>query len=366
MKSPAEADYLARALEVAIHLAVIAFIVLGAFWMFSPFVMVVLWAIVLAVTFYPLYGAIRNVVGGRRKLAGTFFIVLSLAVVLVPVGLLTSSLVDAVVVARQQAEAGTLVIPAPTDEVKDWPVIGERVYEIWQNASVDLQNTAQKFQPQIRSLARKIMSGAGDLAGALGQTVLAIIIAGVLMINADASARAARSIATKLGGDRGPPMLDLSVATIRSVVKGVVLVALIQALLAAAGLAMARVPFVGLWALLVMMLAVVQLPPILILGPIIPWVFAHNESIWVSVLFTVWSVVVSASDPFFKMLLLGRGLAVPMLIVLAGAIGGMIRAGMIGFFVGPVLLAIFYQLFTAWLRQDGPDDADPAVTGSSS
>jgi predicted PurR-regulated permease PerM len=128
---------------------------------------------------------------------------------------------------------------------------------------------------------------------------------------------------------------------------------------------MARVPFVGLWALLVMMLAVVQLPPILILGPIIPWVFAHNESIWVSVFFTVWSVVVSASDPFFKMLLLGRGLAVPMLIILAGAIGGMIRAGMIGFFVGPVLLAIFYQLFTAWLRQDGPD-AGPAVTGSSS
>jgi len=113
MKSPAEADYLARALEVAIHLSVIAFIVLGAFWMFSPVVMVMLWAIVLAVTFYPLYRAIRKAVGGRPKLAGAFFIVLSLAVVLVPVGLLTSSLLDAAVTARQQAEAGTLVIPVP-------------------------------------------------------------------------------------------------------------------------------------------------------------------------------------------------------------------------------------------------------------
>jgi predicted PurR-regulated permease PerM len=189
------------------------------------------------------------------------------------------------------------------------------------------------------------MSGVADLAGALGQTVLAIIIAGVLMINAEAGAPAAQSIATKLGGDRGPPMLDLSVATIRSVVKGVVLVALIQALLAAAGLAIARVRFVGLWALWVMTLAVVQLPPILILGPIIPWVFAHNASVWVAGFFTLWSVVVSSSDPLFKMLLLGRGLAVPILVILAGAIGAMLRAGMIGFFVGPVLLAIFYQLF---------------------
>ena len=365
MNSPAEKDYRARALEIAIHLAVIAIVLLGAFWMFSPFVMVVLWAIVLAVTFYPLFGTIRTVVGGRRKLAGSIFIVLSLAVILVPVGLLTSSLLEAAMAARKQAEAGTLVIPPPTDQVREWPVIGQRVYEIWQSASDDLRTTAETFQPQIRNVARKIISAVGDLAGGLGQTVLALIIAGVLMMNAEAGARAARSIASKLGGQRGPPMVDLSVATIGSVVKGVILVALIQTLLAAGGLAIARVPFVGLWALLVMMLAVMQLPPILILGPIIPWVFAHNDSTLVGVLFTVWSVLVSSSDPLLKMGLLGRGLGVPMLVILAGAIGGMIRAGMIGFFVGPVLLAIFYQLFTDWVREDTPG-ADPAVLPGSS
>ena len=209
----------------------IAVIVLGAFWLFSPFVMVVLWAVVLAVTFHPLVGAIQKVVGGRRKLAGTIFIVLSLALILVPVGLLTSSLLEAAMAARKQAEAGTLVTSPPTDQVREWPVIGEQVYEVRQNASVDLQNTAQEFQPQIRNVARKIVSGVGDLAGGLGQTVLALIIAGVLMMNADAGARTAGSIASKLGGDRGPPMVERSVATIRSVVKGVILVALIQALL---------------------------------------------------------------------------------------------------------------------------------------
>ena len=360
-----EKDYLARALDIAIHLSVIAVIVLGAFWMFSPFVMVVLWAIVLAVTFQPLFGTIRKVVGGRRKLAGTIFIVLSLAVILVPAGLLTSSLLEAAMAARKQAEAGTLVIPPPTDEVREWPVIGERVYEIWQNTSDDLRITAEEFQPEIRNVAQKIISAVGDLAGGLGQTVLALIIAGVLMMNAEAGARAAGSIASKLGGERGPPMVDLSVATIRSVVKGVILVALIQALLAAGGLAVARVPFVGLWAVLVMILAVVQLPPLLILGPIIPWVFAHNDSTLVCVFFVLWSVLVSSSDPLLKMGLLGRGVGVPMLVILAGAIGGMIRASMIGFFVGPVLVAIFYQLFTEWVREDTPR-ADPGVLSGSS
>ena len=172
------------------------------------------------------------------------------------------------------------------------------------------------------------------------------------MMNSREGSDAARRIARKLGGEKGPSMVDLSVATVRNVVKGVVLVALIQGLLAAAGLAIAGVPYVGLWALVVTMLAVAQLPPLLMLGPIIPWVFAHNDSTLIAVFFTVWSVLVSFSDPFLKMLLLGRGVGVPMLVILIGAIGGMLRAGMTGFFVGPVILAIFYHLFTVWVRGD--------------
>jgi predicted PurR-regulated permease PerM len=365
MTAPAERDYLSRALEITIHLAVIAIIVFGAFWIFSPFVMVVLWAIILAITFDPLCRKIEKVVGGRPKVAGTIFIVVSLAVILVPVGLLTSSLLDAALETRKQAEAGMLVIPPPTEKVRDWPLIGEQVYEIWQKASVNLEDTAQTLEPQIRNLARRIIAGVSELGGALVQTILAIIIAGVLTMNAERGAQTARRVASRLGGEKGPPMVDLSVATIRNVVKGVVLVALIQASLAAAGLAIASVPFLGLWALLVMMLAVMQLPPLLILGPIIPWVFAHNDSTLVAVFFTIWSVLVSFSDPLLKMLLLGRGVAVPMLVILAGAIGGMLRAGMVGFFVGPVFLAIFYQLFAAWMRQD-KSGADAAVLPKSS
>jgi len=147
-------------------------------------------------------------------------------------------------------------------------------------------------------------------------------------------------------------MVDLTVSTIRSVVKGVVLVAMIQGLLAAVGLVIAGVPGAGLWALLTMMLAVMQLPPLIVLVPIVIWVFANNDSTAIAVFFAIWSILVSASDGFLKPLLLGRGVKVPMVVVLVGAIGGLLRAGVIGLFVGPVVLAIFYQLFGAWIRED--------------
>lgn len=340
-----------RALETAIQLASVAVIVLFAFWTFAPFAMVVIWAAVIAITFNSVFGLLKKGVGGSGKLAMAIFVVLLLAVVIVPVGWLADSFLDAGRDLRAQAEAGTLVVPPPTEKVKDWPVIGDRTYDLWQSASVNLQATAQKMEPQLRAIARKIASSVGSVTRSLVQTVLAILIAGILLMNAEAIAGGARRIARRLGGAQGEELAVLAVATVRSVVKGVVLVALIQGGLAAAGLALAGVPFVGLWALAVTILAVAQLPPLLVLGPIIPWVFAHQDSTAIAIVYTVWSVLVSGSDPFLKMMLLGRGMNVPMPVILIGAIGGMLRAGMVGLFVGPVVLAIFHQLFVAWLQQ---------------
>ncbi|MEJ2721637.1 MAG: AI-2E family transporter, partial [bacterium] len=105
-----------------------------------------------------------------------------------------------------------------------------------------------------------------------------------------------------------------------------------------------------------LIIAVMQLPPILILGPIIPWVFANNDSTAVAVFYTIWSLVVSGSDGVLKPLLLGRGVKIPMPVILVGAIGGMLRAGVVGLFIGPVVLGVFYQLFVAWIREDEPTD----------
>jgi len=272
--------------------------------------------------------------------------------------MLTDSLLDATVRIVKEAQAGTLVVPPPTESVKEWPLIGEKAHALWYGASVDLQGTMDKLQPQIKNLGESIIGAVAGLGGALIVTIFALIIAGILMMTSHNGARVSHAIAKRLAGDEGPAMVDMTVGTIRSVVKGVILVALIQGILSAVGLAIAKVPGVGLWALLVVIVAVIQLPPILILGPIIPWVFANGDSTPIAIFFAIWSMVVSGIDGFLKPMFLGRGVKVPMLVILIGAIGGMLQSGVIGLFIGPVFLAIAYTLFMAWVRDDAETAAE--------
>jgi predicted PurR-regulated permease PerM len=352
MNMPTERDYLGKALDIAIRLTVIGFIVLAALRYFSPFLVVFIWGMIIAIALYPVFDKFKNVLGGRNRLAGSIFIVLALAALLVPTFLLGDSLLDGTVRIVQQAEEGTLEIPPPTEKVRDWPFIGEKAHALWQSAHVDLGGTIEKLQPQIGKLGEAVVSAVAGLGGTLVQSIFSLIIAGILMMTAEGGDRTAKRIAVRMAGNEGPEIVDLATGTVRSVVKGVILVALTQALLAAIGLAIASVPAVGLWALLVMIVAVIQLPPILILGPIIPWVFANNDSTGIAVFFTIWSLVVSGSDGFLKPIFLGRGVQVPMLVILVGAIGGMLQGGVIGLFVGPVVLGIAYRLFMAWIEED--------------
>ena len=146
-------------------------------------------------------------------------------------------------------------------------------------------------------------------------------------------------------------MTDMSILTIRSVVKGVLGVAVIQTILGAIGLVAIGVPAPGLWAGAILVLAIIQLPPIIILGPIAVWVFSVAEPVPATI-FLVYSMIVSVSDAFLKPMLLGRGVATPMLVILIGAIGGAMTIGIIGLFLGAVVLALGYELLTAWMAPD--------------
>lgn len=352
MTARPERDYLAKALDIAVRLGVIFIILFAAFRIFSPFLAAVLWGVVISVALFPIYAKLRDLLGGRRKLAGGLFIVVTLAAVLVPTFLLGDSLLSATVDLVHKGREGTLDIPPPTDAVRDWPVIGDRVYALWEGAHVDLQATAAKLQPQLHNFSQGVVKFVAGLGGALLMTVFALIIAGILMISAQGAGETSHQIARRLAGGEGPALVELMVGTIRSVVKGVILVALVQGILAAVGLVIAGVPGVGLWALLVVIVAVIQLPPILILGPIAAWVFANNDSTGMSVFFLIWSLAVSGSDSVLKPMFLGRGVEVPMLVILIGAIGGMLQGGVIGLFLGPVFLAVFYKLFQFWVQEE--------------
>jgi predicted PurR-regulated permease PerM len=197
-----------------------------------------------------------------------------------------------------------------------------------------------------------LSKAAGAGIGVL-QFIFSIVIAAVFLAHAEKTKLAMQRFCRRLVAERGDEMLDLSVATIRSVVNGVLGIAAIQALLGGLGMFLVGVPATGLWALLILILVIAQLPALLILGPVIVYVFSV-ESTTVAVIFMIWSLVVSMSDLVLKPLMLGKGVEAPMLVILLGAIGGMIMSGIIGLFVGAVVLALGYKLFQAWLDLGEP------------
>lgn len=348
---PENGRFLKLSVEAAIRIGVLALIIVWSLQIVAPFVQIVLWAIILAVAVYPLYTGLARRLGGRNKLSVVLVTVIALAILLVPSWRFFGATVEEAREVAERAEAGTLQVPPPPHGVRDWPVIGERTYEFWNGASHNLEATLGKLKPELTAGGRWALSALAGLAGTVLQFFVSILIAGVLLSTGEQGRSFSVKFATRLAGPPGEDFVRLTVATIRSVFQGVLGIALIQAALSAIGLLLIGVPGAMVWALLVMILAVMQLPPILVLGPVMVWAFA-TQSTTAALIFLVYGLFVSVSDSFLKPLLLGRGVDVPMLVILLGAIGGMIMSGIIGLFVGAVVLAVAYQLMMAWLEQD--------------
>ena len=351
-----------RIVDTAIRLSLLFVLAILCFNILKPFLLPVVWGVILAVALSPLFNRLVRMMGGRRKLAAMTFCLLGLALLLVPSYFFFSSLIEGSIHVVDRIHAGTIEIPAPADSVKEWPIIGDPIYKEWLAASQNTEGAFTRFKPQIMS----VVSGIGGIATGLGRDLLLLVIAtllaSVFLATSDSGIRAFQRIFTRLIGERGPEMVRLTADTIRNVAKGVVGVALIQTALCGIGLLMAGVPAAGLWILLVLILAVIQLPPTLIMLPIIVYQFGHMDTV-PAVIFTIWSLVAAASDNFLKPLLLGRGMETPMLVILLGALGGMIWAGIIGLFIGAVILSIGYELLLAWLGTPDPmaGEEEPAA-----
>ena len=323
----------------------------------SPFIGIVAWAAIIAVAVFPMQCKLARMLGGKDKLSVVIIVVIGLSILLLPTWQLTGSSIDTAQKLAVSLEEGTLVIPPPADKVADWPLIGKRAHGAWSEAATNLEAMLAKHADQVKAFSSWLLNAvAGTAKGILG-FAFSIIIAGALMLTAESSYQAFRGVGHRLAGERGADFTDLTVATIRSVAKGVLGVALIQTLLAAIGLLVMGVPGAGIWAAIILLLAIMQLPPILVLGPIAAWVFSTADPVPATI-FLVYSLIVSFSDAALKPMLLGRGVDVPMLVILLGAIGGMITSGIIGLFIGAVILALGYQLFQFWLDQ-GQDNTEP-------
>ena len=344
-------DFTQNTIEAAVRLGLLLLLATWCFKIVTPFIVPVMWGVIIAVAIYPLFLKLKSVLGGKNKLAATVYTLLALALLITPTVMISDSIIDTSSIISERYDAGTLDIPPPNDSVKEWPLIGEKLHLLWTQASDNLESTLQKYEAETKKLGKAIISGAAGAAGTILQFVLSIIISGIFVANASGAYDVTIKVFARLtNNESGKAYADLSKATIRSVAQGVLGVAMIQASLSALGMMVMDVPAWGLWTLVVLVLAIAQLPPIIVLGFVSAYVFSVAETT-PAVIFLVYCLIISSSDAFLKPLFLGRGMKIPMLVILLGAIGGMIMSGIIGLFVGAIVLALGYELFMTWLNE---------------
>ena len=349
-------------LDVLIRAGLTAVLVVFCFQVFKPFLNLMLWAVILAITLYPLHLWFRAHIGNRNGWSATLIAVFCILVMVVPIYFISVSAFGSIQDLLHTAKSGTVHIPPPPADVAEWPLVGKHVFAIWSKASTDLAAFLEPLAPQIRSGAMNLV---GTLAG-LGVVVLvfmaALAVAGIIMAFGEEGHRAALRINTRLFGPaRGADVTKLCTQTVRTVAQGVVGIAFIQMVLVGIAFLLKGVPAAGLLCLFVLVLGIIQVPATIVTIPVIAFVFYKEGANAATITFGVYTFVAGLADNVLKPILLGRGVDVPMPVILIGALGGMVTGGIIGLFIGPIALAVGYRLFWQWVDLQNP----PAETAAA-
>jgi predicted PurR-regulated permease PerM len=340
-------DYVNRGVEVSTHVGLVILLVAACFLFLRPFLPLITWGIIIAISVYPSYRKLQVALRDRGVLSSVVITILLLAFLVCPVVLLAGTLVGGIQTLAAHLKDGTPIIPPPPASIETWPVIGVPLKSVWTLASTNIATALRSFAPQIKAVVPWLLSASAGIGLTVLQFAFSMVVAGILLANARGAAGAAHSFATRILGDQGTEFERLASSTIRSVATGILGVALIQSLLAALGFLVAGLPGAGLWATVFLIAAVLQVGA-LILIPCVIYMFAVS-SVTKAVIFMLWCLIVALVDNVLKPLLLGRGAAVPIAVVFLGAIGGFVALGIVGLFVGAIVLSVGYKLFIAWL-----------------
>jgi predicted PurR-regulated permease PerM len=333
--------------DLAIRLALLGVLAYWALLLIRPFLSIVLWSTVLTVALFPVYEWLADKLGGRRGLAAILITALNLVIVLGPVTWLALGLADNVKTLSEKFIAGSLSIPPPFEAVKSWPFIGERVFEIWTLASSNLEAAFTKIAPQLKPIGGILLGIAATGGVGMLKFIASVIVAGFLFVPGPSLIAAVKTLSDRVDSKHGAIFIQLSGATIRSVSRGVIGISLLQALLAGLGLMAAGVPFAGLITFAVLLLGIIQIGPTVILIPVIVWSWIVMDTM-MALAFTAYMLPVNLLDNILRPIILTRGMSTPMPVLFVGMIGGTIVHGVIGIFIGPIVLAIAWDLIVAW------------------
>ncbi len=347
-------EFNATFVELAIHLGLIAFLGYWTFTLIQPFAPIVVWSVVLTVALYPIFDQLAKILKGRRRLAAALITILGLAVVIGPVTWLGIGLVEALRALMGELYAGKLSIPPPSETVKEWPLIGQQVYDNWALASTNLRSALSSLLPQLKPVGEVLIDAVSSAGMGTLKFLLSVIIAGFLFSPAPKLVAAAKAFARKVNSSQGERFVELAGATIRAVSRGVIGLSLLQAVVAAIGMTSVGVPGASLLTFAVLALGIVQIGPMIVVAPLLIWgwsTLATGPALGL----TACMAVVGLTDNFLKPFVLSHGLKTPTLVTFIGVIGGVVAHGIGGLFVGPVVLAVAWDLAMAWIS-----DAEPA------
>lgn len=338
-----------RVIRLAVKLLAFGFLLWWTYGIIEVFLLPAIWGGILAIVLYPLFNRFSAFLGNRRGLAATLMVLIILLVIIGPTVWVVLSSVDDVRGVIQAYRDGKLVVPPPPEGVASWPIIGYRLQAAWAEAAVDTGGFLAAHQEELKDALVRLLSGVLETGRGIAIFAMAIGISGGILYYSERLSQRLRALLVKLGGDRGESMADMTVSTVRNVVKGILGVAFIQGIMAGAGMVLAGVPLAGLWALLCMLLSVVQIGifPVVIGCIVYIWSAADQTT---AIALTVWLVIVSLTDNVLKPLLLGKGAQVPMLVVFVGAIGGFLHSGFLGLFTGAVVLSLGYRIYDDWIE----------------
>jgi predicted PurR-regulated permease PerM len=337
----------------------LALIVAWSVLIIAPFIGVLLWAVIIAVSVYPAFLWLSKRVGNRNGLAAACIVVLLLLLIVGPIAGSLPGFAESVRAIVADVQDGTLAVPPASERVRDWPVIGEPLHLVWTEAHSNITVVLERFRPQLQDAG---VFALGSLAGAglaVLQFIISIIIAGVILSHHQRIVAIANRLVARIAPESQTRFLKLTEHTVRGVTTGVIGVAFIQAILAGIGFAVIGVPAAAVWAALCLFLAIVQISIGIVVIPVAVYVFANHELL-PFILFLAWNIPILAIDNVLKPLLMGRGVDAPMLIIFLGAIGGFISFGFLGLFFGAVVLVIANDILLSWLDEQDVDNTELA------
>jgi Predicted permease len=346
--------------QILLSVLFLALMIIACLWIVQPFILGFAWAGTVVVATWPLLLRLQKLLFGRRGPAVLVMTLLLFLLFIIPIALLINSLVDSSGPVIRAVTSGDLTLP-DLAWLNGIPVIGTKLYSGW-HSLLEMGGSAimAKVRPYIGTTTTWFVGQAAHIGRFMMHCALMLVFSALLYWRGERVALGVRHFASRLAGQRGDAAVLLAAQAVRAVALGVVVTALAQAVLGGIGLAISGVPYATVFTVIMLMTCLAQLGPLLVLVPCIIWLYWTGDTTWGTVLL-VWSCVVGTMDNVIRPILIRMGADLPLILILSGVIGGLIAFGMIGLFIGPVLLAVTWRLFSAWVHEVPPPGTDPDV-----